>query len=1310
MVNMGKKKDSNNNSSLRGLLAPFRVGPPGASTSAVTPITSYASRFTSSRSHQRLTTPSAPRPYESPNEIICIPAGTPGRDGQLGSLDVMPGLNGSPFSLVGGLGYMTPPPVRGRPDSLEMDSMSTINTQLRLPGVTSAMVSGWKQSPMTLRPSAVQSETSGVNPHLQHLVDVPIVSSSPPQVRPTQTGFSDTRPTDSSSLPFGTKRDRELSRSPSVNVGTSTPSQQPHQDQGPVDMTKTTSLSRIGSMFGLNKKVRVKKETRGAGIGTSHHSYQTWVTPGTTRHYHYQVIPSPIANPWSGNELSTPPPPPPPPLPAQRQHSHTSLPPSRATRARFVGEAPTERGSIGRNGSSTRAMENIQLNTLDTTDIPAAATTPPITDSHLDDQPACSAYPVLQPTPITPASVAPSATANAAEDVISESPSIKSNHRSCSSDVQQPLILVPDLPSASRLDPLSQQNGSDSESTSILVNIPVNSIPHIPTSSIPYREPPSHQGQLPKSPPLVLSASPPVTPVSRLGRAAARVLKVLTPPSPMARGLSDMPGLQATSITLLARPSPRRRVSPSDHTTPLALEFPVPPSRPSRAVFDPFSPFISRTPKAAGYLNSTHQTPLYLSPEHARPDVSPLDPHGVLPSWLPSPGPQTMPISFTDDSSTEVDPDTSIETEDEHGLRHRKSMRAMEAAHGRMRTISGDSETSESQSIAPTDHSQSSFGHSASLCNVYLGDSESGPVSVTNSTRASTELDPLDLTVRPVSRDGIPDFCSQFLPPTLADTEAVESVVNAEVPIDSTSTALTPETAGSTPHVNQIDRLKSRLISTELPQTPTARHNHHRTPSSRLREMSVSDPDGIRTSPERQAESSRVYAILSSAQRDRDTDKVIEALHENARQAIQSPIKRHRQLTGPHSASITRSSRPSTPASSRASSYNTVARPRKLTFSSTTTDIPIVMTPGDIRVAKRIVSPWRDRVGHALKKKEEQEGPLRHGPRPSMAGSAEWMPVSTEESVDQTPVPVPPFQDQRGSLGVIRPVPSGISPKTRTRFAINDFTPSKASAGPSSSSVNHPVNSTISPPLSLMRKVSPGIMSRANALLDRNAESSSSGQSLASRRVVSPAMTTAPTSLEPSDEEAGPLSPTPCRTQVADQSTSLGTANACSESVQERELAELKQALKRNEVVVLALINKLRGRMNEEDELQAESEDVADHHQHQHRTPRSRISSTRSTPRDNTARVAVAIDVELQVNNTHSRSPMTSTPIQSRSVSRPSSLRRRATVNRHMAEETDDRVPTTPRNRLPRSRATAGARTGSPTQSYREWVSVTGGR
>ena len=473
-----------------------------------------------------------------------------------------------------------------------------------------------------------------------------------------------------------------------------------------------------------------------------------------------------------------------------------------------------------------------------------------------------------------------------------------------------------------------------------------------------------------------------------------------------------------------------------------------------------------------------------------------------------------------------------------------------------------------------------------------------------------------------------------------------------------------PRGLSSSSTFGQIDRLRSRLNCTEAPQTPDGRQ-HQRTSSSRLRDIFISaddtddddDDDGSHKRTERkqhksgsgsenenesESESSRVYAILSSAKRDRDTDKVIEALHETARQAIQSPIRRNRLAS---SVSGMNRSRPSTPGSCRATPYTmsrtgaaagagagTGIRPRKLTFSSnttTTTEMPTtMMAPSDeSRVSKRIVSPWRDGVGYALKKREEKEGPLKHGPRPSMAGSADWTRRSskgtcTEGSVvnddeSQPPVPQVPQLPQlpecrdRASLELSSSTSTsiGVSPKPQSKFKINhpDTVPSVRSERSSlsvSTSQLHPSNSTstssvISSLPRPMRKVSPGIMSRASALLDRTAaESSSSGQSTISTRRASPAeLTTAPTSLEPSDDdEGGPSSPCPSPSprpvpgQSSEKLTTMpesvpkiatATANATATTdedqlAKERELANLRCELERNAIILRALVDKLR--------------------------------------------------------------------------------------------------------------------------------------
>lgn len=344
---------------------------------------------------------------------------------------------------------------------------------------------------------------------------------------------------------------------------------------------------------------------------------------------------------------------------------------------------------------------------------------------------------------------------------------------------------------------------------------------------------------------------------------------------------------------------------------------------------------------------------------------------------------------------------------------------------------------------------------------------------------------------------------------------------------------------------------------------------------------------------------------------------------------------------------------------------------------------------------------------------------MKHGPRPSMAGSADWTRRSskgTEGSVvndDQPQPPVPQLPDyrDRASLGVTS-TSIGVSPKSQTRFKINQ-TRKQAETESVSSSANQlqlhlsTSSSAISPLPRSMRKVSPGIMSRATVFLDRGAgESSSSGQStVPSSRRPSPAeLTTAPTSLEPSDDdETGPSSPcpSPCAVPLSEitksnpTSTPVKAPNAPvgeEQLAKGRELAELKCELERNAIILRTLVDKLR-EQDEDDEALRNDVDMAV----EHGTPRSRVVSSRGTPRDGSSRVKVAIDVELQVTGLQTRSPKTSTPTtMSRSAASPSSLRTRVSRREEVDVLSEVPIPSPLRARPPRQLGTDRVQTGSP--------------
>lgn len=1467
MIKMGKKKDTN--TGFRGLLAPFRTGP-STTANTSTPLTSFASR-PGGLDHTPSPTlptprPSAPMPYiHTPSpEMVHVPAGSTSQ-GLLAPVNI-----GSPLAL-GEFGQMSPV-VRGRANSLEMDNLST--GAGALPIALAGVIEGQRltPSPRHVREMAPAPETPPVavtDPRLGHLVGVPLIIAEP---KPMGPGFSDSQPvttTGTLPLPFGMsmKRDRSISRSQSGSPSNAGPI--PTAGQQGVEMAKTTSLSRFGTMLGLNNK-KSKKDTRGSGSGSgvgtgssSISNIQTMVTPGTSRQRRYQ-------------ELASPPPLPPQSqgLPQQRpyvQPRNMSLPSNRATRARFVGDVYTVRSpskKAGPSGSvSVRPMGDLQMNTLDGS-TPKPQRKAPIVDSHLDDEPTCSEWPVLKPTP-APASPSvagsPGPSSKPTREVKREYHDREEEGRSLahSLDVQHhpphgldlatpPRSEVPSHPtgSGSRSRPVSRSRSSSSPWEYISsVSSPTPSPDTQKRIPIPSNKPPAYPTVLPS------------TPISRLDRARATLRRVFTPPSPATHPISTgtnspppVPNLpRFTPPTIPARTTSIQQRTPfSDTTTPRQLpsatpiDFPLPPIRTSATASGltrPASMSKSRSrsrskSKAAQYVwpcpasnealskfcpspydPAKHGVPsgstsAHVSPEAALPDDSPLDRHGVLPSWIPSPEDQPAASTSTSASASVeqitdemTDPDTSIEQDDgpnpDPALSHKRSMRAMQAAHDRMRMMtsrdiplrskSTSASTCDSRSTRTISGTgtESSFGHEPGMQYMSYGkpsSPKSGLESDTESRISPRQALRVEMIERQLSVLSGPLVLGPAVPePKTApgDIEEIKDLVDDENE---------PQGMSSSSTFGQLDRLslKSRLASIEPPQTPDGRQ-HQRTPSSRLRQMVITNDDDDNSpkcterkpGPESESESgsesesSRVYAILSSAKRDRDTDKAIEALHETARQAIQSPIRRSRLAS---SVSGTNRSRPSTPGSSRATPYTISrtgagagavvgigARPRKLTFSSnttTTTDLATtttMMTPSDeSRVSKRIVSPWRDRVGYALNKREEKEGPLKHGPKPSMAGSADWTRRSskgtcTEGSVvnddqDQPPVPqvprLPEYRDP-ASLGVSTSASTatatsvGVSPKSKTRSMINHPStfPSEKSERPSlsvSTSQLHlsTSNSSIISPLPRsMRKVSPGIMSRASALLDRSTgESSSSGQSALSRRGASPAeMTTAPTSLEPSDDDEGcpspspSPSPSPCPAPAPESDESTTVANPILKTVtatatpnttadededqlaKERELADLRCELERNAFILRTLVDKLR-EQDEEDEALRNEVDIAV--ENNTSTPRSRVASASArgtpTPRggDGCSRVKVAIDVELQLTplQSQSRSPRvsasTSTPTaSSRTVAKPpSSLRNRTPLAsaRRDDQGSDNPISTPLRSRVARQWTSDPVPAGSP--------------
>lgn len=795
---MGKKKEIN--SGLRGLLAPLRTGPPTTSNTS-TPLTSLASR-PGALDHTPSPTlstprPSAPMPYiHTPSpELVHIPAGSTGPR-LLSPVNV-----GSPLAL-GEFGQMSPV-VRGRANSLEMDNLTA--GPGALPIALAGVIEGQQltPSPRGVREMAPAPETPPVtvtDPRLGHLVGVPVIYAA---AKPMGPGFSDSQPvktTGALPLPFGMtmKRDRDISRPRSGSPSKASPSTTTGE-QG-VDMAKTTSLSRFGTMLGLtNKKSKKDARAGGSDAGPSW-SHQTPGNLGTSRQRRYQELGSP------------------PPLPPQSQLLHQqrpyvrprnmSLPSNRATRARFTGEVYTVRSPSRKAGPSAgvRPMGDLHMNTLDAS-TPKPQPKAPILDSHLDDTPTCAEWPVLQLTPASPSvNGSPGPSSNPTRDVNSEYHDREEEERSLahSLDVQHHQPRDRDHVTPPRSEVPSHPTGSGSKSTS-RSRSGSSSWEYISSVSSPTTSP-TRQKKIPSSNDTpTIPAVLPSTPISRLDRARATLRRVFTPPSPAPHPISsstqppppipDLP--RSTPPNIPIRTTSIQQATPfSDTTTPRQhisaspVSFPLPPNRtpaPSSRLARPVPSSISRSktksepkskpgeyawpcpasdealskfcpspydPAKHGVRSSNH--PSYLSPEAALPDDSPLDRHGVLPSWMPSPEDQpaasTSPsASIEQTTETSItDPDTSIEQDDgpdlDLSLSHRKSMRAMQAAHDRMRMMTSDGLPSTSTSTSTCDSestrtvsgtsTESSFGHEPGMQYMSIG-KPSSPKSVLESDTES---------------------------------------------------------------------------------------------------------------------------------------------------------------------------------------------------------------------------------------------------------------------------------------------------------------------------------------------------------------------------------------------------------------------------------------------------------------------------------------------------------------------------------------------------------------------------------------------